>query len=355
MPPGVDTRASRTPRRAWLAVPLGAAFIGCVLVPTLPASADATLRLGLDDRTAAPGASFSLPLSVHNTLDSTEVAITEATATAGSSDLAELAVTGLPDLLKAGEAAEAEVTGSLTEDPQESRILVEVEVAYSYPAPCGASEPPSPVPSDLTLPSTSAPAPSGASPSEDPCPTAEVTGTATVSAWVTVLRPTPTPPSSPTPTRAPDLDQSPTPSTSPPPEQSASPRPPASTRPPDSTRPPSPPSSTRPPAPHSPVSTAAPGAVDSPSPAPLPTGAADLPELSAPTDEYAELPLITPGEEDQGDGAATVAQEEERVDPLLTPFVLLLVLMLLLVLATPLGPVRRVRVRHAYVGRRRRN
>ena len=345
MPPGMDkARVSRPRRRAWLGVPVGAAFIGCLLVPTLPASADATLDLDLSSRSALPGTAFSLPLSVRNTLESAEVTISEATATADSSDVTDLAVVDLPEVLSQGDTAEAEVVGSVVGEPEESQIRIEVEIAYSYPAPCEAPEP-------------------SASADDESCLETPLTGTARVSAWLRVPQLTPKP--TPTPTVSPSVP-APSPSATPtapvPPERPSTPPPPphpSATPSSPSGQPsatPSPRSSSpQSPIPHSPVSTLPPqSAAGGPSSPPgLPTDTAHLPELAAPSDEYAELPMVTPGEENsEQDGAAPVSQEGP-VDPLLTPFILLLVLMLLLLLATPLGPVRRVRVRHSYVGRRR--
>ncbi|MEY9215059.1 hypothetical protein NI17_016755 [Thermobifida halotolerans] len=384
MPPGMEAPPSRSSRRRRIGIPLGAMFIGCVLVPTLPASADATLVLRTENRSVAPGVSFSLPLSVENTLGSSEITITDATATADSSAVRELEVTGLPETLGPQDSAGAEVVGAAAENAAGSEIRVDVVVSYSYETPCAPPSPShSPSPSPTPSPSPSPSGPPSASASADPSATADPsarprpgtspsptaspssgecavirTGTAEISAWVTVDTPIPTPTSpapTSTPTRSPDRGQEPGGQTSAPPSTSTPDRTPPATRSPSPARTPQ-----RPPAPHSPVSTRTP---DSPSPNPsipsrgqLPTDAVDLPELAGPADEYAELPMVTPGEEDGGnDAAATVAQEDERVDPLVTPFVLLLVLMLLLLLATPLGPVRRVRVRHAYVGRRRRH
>lgn len=388
MPREKGAATSRSPLRARIGLSLGAVFIGCTLVPILPAAADGpTLALRLDGRSVEPGASFSLPLVMTNTLGDSAVAIIGADVTAGSPHVQALGISPLPKNLDAGTKAAADVTGTAAPSSAGDEFTVRVTVSYTYEVPGECGAPSAPSASTLSSGSASPDSPEAAAVSPDGrtggsgAPECAQTreGTAEVTAKVVVPEPEPptatesptqkepsTPPSSPpastpppdNPTTPPAGEQVPPPRTSapvtPPDAHSTPPGGPGSAAPPrsPSSRAPSTagaPTSRRPAAPHRSVPT---GSERSSLMPPLPTGTADLPSLAAPSEEYAELPLVTP---DEDGGATTVAQESEAVERSITPAILLLFLVLLLLFSAPLAPVRRVRVKSAYVGRRRRN
>ncbi|TDQ54924.1 hypothetical protein [Actinorugispora endophytica] len=348
MPREKDAVASRSPLRGWAGIPLGAVFIGCTMIPASPALADGpVLSLGLKGDQVEPGDRFELPLLVGNELDGTDIAITGVSVT-DSPDVPDLSVSELPEVLEAGTTAAADITGTA---PSPVPVEVAVLISYEYGVPVDCPDPsPSAEPSGSASPDASP----DQEPPEESCEETR-TGTAQISADVTVARPVPTPP----PTPAPTGSESGSPGGAPPgngqstsPDGGGSPAP-TSVR---SSRPSSPrgpstasgsPVTRRPAAPSSPVTTGSSSRPD------LPSGPADLPSLPVPSDDgYADLPMVTPGEGENGT-AAPVAQEARAVRGSITPAILLGFLVLLLLLSAPLAPVRRVRVSGAYVGRRR--
>ncbi|NYE45083.1 outer membrane biosynthesis protein TonB [Spinactinospora alkalitolerans] len=359
--------------RALAGVPLGAVFVGCTLIPALPAFAADTgpdVVLKPERTTVAPGETASLTLRVTGA-DDEKTCLYDATADAGFS---------VGDLSSPRAPARAEVTGA----PEESG---EVTATVTYAvvdedADCKAA------PEDDRKTASSAPAPVTVT-SPDPTPTPSPTPTEDPDPSPSPTDPPEEPSPSPTPTEDPDPSPSPTEDPDPTPTEDPDPTSTEGTPSPDPTTPSSggdnggpesgggsgdgdgggPPSSIREPdrdeddspaadrpaaPPHSPVSTSdfGGGGADRPS---LPTGDLDLPSVDpdGPSDDLADLPMVEPGEED-GDDASTVAAEADDGRGVMSPSVLLLFLLLLLLLSAPLAPVRRVRTGTAYKGRRRR-
>ncbi|GLU49161.1 hypothetical protein Nans01_35120 [Nocardiopsis ansamitocini] len=313
---------------------------------TSPAWADSrTLGLGVAGPTVAPRADFSLPLTLTNNRTDTALTITGATVTESGMGMN---ITRLPAALDAGGQAPATITGQAPAEAAEP-VAFTVRVSYEYAI----------VPEDCDREPSPSPADPSASPAPESCPREQHKGTTEITRSVTLRKPAPSPePSEPS--------TPPPPSTSPPPPPSDKPTTtPPTSNPPSSSAPtarpstpanrPSSPGIRRPAAPHSPVSTTRSDAADDRFG--LPTGNAQLPDLTAPGESGADsgpldLPLVSPGEDEEA--ATTVAQESQDLRGSITPSILLMFLLLLLLLSAPLAPARRVRVGGAYTGKRRR-
>ncbi|GAA3730132.1 MSCRAMM family adhesin [Salinactinospora qingdaonensis] len=221
---------SRFPLRVLAGVPLGAVFIGCTMIPMLPAEASPeglSVDVGLaaddaDDDLAAvtvrPGQRFDVEVEAANGLSDSDIEITGSHVSVTSQgESVEAKISELsfePPVVEPTVTSEAE--GQVTAPQQEGKYLLTVTVRYTYTVPgqCGSpSESPSPTPSET--PSSD---PSD-TPTETPSPDPSDTPTETPS-----LSPseTPSPDPSDTPTETPSPDPSDTPTETPSPTPSAS-------------------------------------------------------------------------------------------------------------------------------------